>query len=63
MALAMAIITRIATNAGLSKKGANKALKLLCNSGGEVSGSTGCMSRYRIDSVMDNELSSLVDKM
>jgi len=60
VALEMAIIaladdcgcTRIAASAELSKRGAKRALKLSCNSGGEVSGSTGCTSRYRIDSVM-----------
>ena len=60
MALAMAIIAleddggcaRMAASAELSRRGANRALKLSRNSGGELSGSTGCTSRYRIDSVV-----------
>ena len=60
VALAMAIIAladdcgcaRIAASAELSKRGAKSVLKLSCSSGDEFSGSTGCTSRYRIDSVM-----------
>jgi hypothetical protein len=63
VALAMAIIAladdcgraRIAASAELSKRGAKRALKLSFNAAGEASGSTGCTSRYRIDSVMKNE--------
>ena len=59
VALAVAIIAladvcgcaRIAASAELSKRGVKRALKLFCNSGGEFSGSVGCTSRYRIDSV------------
>jgi hypothetical protein len=47
--------TRIAASAELSKRGAMSALKLIFNSGGDDSGSTGCTSRYRIDSVVDNK--------
>ena len=55
---------RIAASAELSKRGAKSALKLFCNSGGEFSGSTGCTSRYRIDSVMGimNQIPTFVKK-